>query len=137
MPATGKITPSLSDVQDKFREAFPPLSAASNAVVTLLVGVETWKLWRRRQLWEIDSMRQKSLVQTVMLLIVKSGRIDCVLQIINAIVSDRSISSPSDYDTPFIYVSVAFNNIFVWATAIYPMAVILVARIIAQQIEDD
>ncbi|KAH0578372.1 hypothetical protein H2248_003984 [Termitomyces sp. 'cryptogamus'] len=81
-------------------------------------------------------MRQKSLVQTMMLLLVKSGCIDCVLQIINAVVVNL-VNRLAYYDTPRTYASDSVMNICMWATAVYPMAVILVARIIVQQTQDD
>jgi len=101
-----------------YATAIGALSMATNASSTLVIA---YRLWICRKVWSIGLDVGWSYAQKVLLMIVESGALYFVLQLVTIYISNKNIKPY----TPLAYISTALWAAYVQITAMYPTIVLL------------
>jgi len=97
------------------------LSMATNLCSTLLIA---YMLWLCRKTWNMCTEGGWSQAQEVLLIIIESGAVYSVLQLIVVL----TLNEQTEFGTPLSYFRTAVWKAYVQATAMYPTTVLLLSK---------
>jgi len=94
------------------------LSLVANILSTAMIA---YKLWESRREWNVSFGQQWSHLQKIVLMIIESGLLYAVYQLVVLIIATRKTA----LDIKNIYLSIVLYNGFLITTAMYPIIVLL------------